>query len=157
MDCRRSNETGGITLERLPSSRGCFICGKDNPIGLKVAFTQTPSGAQATVHPGKEFSGFEGVLQGGVVAGLMDDAMWYAIYAQSGIVTMTAELTVRYKAPVPVATDLIVSAELVEQRRSLRTCRASITLADGSLLAEASGKFMPAPATVAERLQRELC
>lgn len=141
-----------IALERLPTSRGCFVCGQENPIGLRVHFDRTSDGAQASVHPGLAFQGFDGVLQGGVVAGLMDDAMWYAIYGQASAITMTAELTVRYKAPVPADADLRVEARVVEQRRSLYTCAASISGPDGKVLAEASGKFMPAPKALAERL-----
>lgn len=145
-----------MSVERLPSSRGCFVCGKNNPIGLRVEFVQTPQGATTLVNPGKDFEGFGGVLQGGIAAGLLDDAMWYAIFGLTGTVTMTAELTVRYKAPVPVETALTVNGELVAQRRSLYLCNARITLADGTLLAEATGKFLPAPSALAEQLLQEM-
>jgi acyl-coenzyme A thioesterase PaaI-like protein len=143
-----------ISLDRLPSSRGCFVCGTENPIGLKVRFDRTADGVQTAVRPGLHFQGFDGVLQGGVAAGLLDDAMWYAIYAATETLTMTVELTVRYKAPVPVETDLVVTGRLTEQRRKLYTCAAAITGPDGQVLAEAIGKFMPAPRSVAERLMQ---
>lgn len=123
---------------------------------MRARFDRTASGASATLRPGKEFEGFGGVLQGGIVAGLMDDAMWYAIFGLTGKITMTVELTIRYKAPVPVETALTVSGELVEQRRSLYSCRASIRDTDGTVLAEATGKFMPAPEPLVQRLEREL-
>lgn len=94
------------------------------------------------------FQGFDGVLQGGIVAGLMDDAMWYAIFAANGAITMTAEITVRYKAPVPMELALTVNGRMLEQRRKLYACAASITDSDGRLLAEATGKFLNAPRTV---------
>lgn len=143
-------------MERLPTSRGCFVCGKENPIGLRVSFARTPNGVTASVCPPMAFQGFDGLMQGGVAAGLMDDAMWYAIYGTTGKMTMTVELTVRYRAPVPCATDLTVTAQVTEQHRSLYRCAAAITGPDGQLLAEASGKFLPAPAQVAERLAQEL-
>ncbi|MFZ5823284.1 MAG: PaaI family thioesterase [Bacillota bacterium] len=125
-------------------------------MGLKVQFERSDEGVRAQVRPARHFEGFEGVLQGGVVGGLMDDAMWYAIYATNGTVTMTAELTVRYKAPVPVETDLVVSARVVEQRRHLFTCAANIHGPDGQLLAEAAGKFLTAPKELAERLKAQM-
>jgi len=153
----RFRETRGVTsLDRLPTSRGCFVCGKENPIGLRVQFERTAEGVQTAVVPGRNFEGFDGVLQGGVVAGLMDDAMWYAIFGGPGTITMTAELTVRYKAPVPVQTPLIVAGRIVEQRRSLFTCAASITGPDGHLLAEASGKFLTAPQSLIDRLTQSM-
>jgi acyl-coenzyme A thioesterase PaaI-like protein len=143
-----------ISLDRLPSSRGCFVCGTENPIGLKVRFDRTAAGVQTAVRPGLHFQGFDGVLQGGVAAGLLDDAMWYAIFAATETLTMTVELTVRYKAPVPVETDLVVTGRLTEQRRKLYTCAAAITGPDGQVLAEAIGKFMPAPRSMSERLMQ---
>lgn len=121
-------------------------------MGLKVQFERLEPGVRAIVRPARHFQGFDGVLQGGVVGGLMDDAMWYAIYGTAGAVTMTVELTVRYKAPVPVEVELTVSARVVEQRRSLFTCAAAIHDPDGKLLAEGTGKFMTAPKELAERL-----
>lgn len=143
-------------LERLPSSRGCFVCGTENPVGLRVRFDRTPEGVQTVVQPGPNFQGFDGVLQGGVAAGLLDDAMWYAVYGTAGAVTMTVELTVRYKAPVPVDAELMVTGRLLEQRRSLFTCAAAICDLDGKVLAEASGKFMLAPRELAERLSAQM-
>ncbi len=104
----------------------------------------------------ESFQGFDGVVQGGIVAGLMDDAMWYAILSAAGAITMTAELTVRYKAPVPVETELTVTGMVVEQRRVLFTTTAAITGPDGKVLAEATGKFMPAPKALLDRLQSGL-
>jgi acyl-coenzyme A thioesterase PaaI-like protein len=147
---------GGDLLERLPSSRGCFVCGSENPIGLHVHFDKTAEGVQTTVRPGRHFEGFDGVLQGGVVAGLMDDAMWYAIFGHSAAITMTAELTVRYKAPIPVETDLAVTGRVTDQRRSLYTCAAAITGPDGTVLAEAAGKFMLAPRSLTDRLKEQM-
>lgn len=121
-------------------------------MGLKVQFERLEQGVQARVRPARHFEGFDGVLQGGVVGGLMDDAMWYAIYGTTGAVTMTVEMTVRYKAPVPVELELTISARVVEQRRSLFTCAATIHGPDGKLLAEASGKFLTAPRELAQRL-----
>lgn len=108
------------------------------------------------MRPPEHVQGFGGVLQGGVAAGLMDDAMWYAVYGRTGTMTMTAELNVRYKAPVPVESDLTVTARIVEQRRSLFTCEASILGPDGALLAEASGKFLAAPKSLADKLAEEM-
>ncbi|MFZ5818060.1 MAG: PaaI family thioesterase [Bacillota bacterium] len=143
-------------MQPLPTSRHCFICGKENTAGLQVRFHRTPDGVRATVTPARSFEGFDGVLQGGVAAGLMDDAMWYAIFAATGGVTMTAELTVRYKAPVPVEQELTVTGQLVEQRRNLYTCAASLSGPDGRVLAEAVGKFLAAPQELAERLHQQM-
>lgn len=141
-----------MALDRLPTSRGCFVCGKENPVGLRVHFERAADGVRAAVWPARHFEGFDGVLQGGVVAGLLDDAMWYAIFGADGTVTMTVELTVRYRAPVPVETSLVVTGRVAEQRRTVYSCTAAVSGPDGKVLAEATGKFMAAPRELAERL-----
>lgn len=143
-------------LERLPTSRGCIVCGKENPIGLRVQFERTNEGVRTLVRPRIEFQGFDKVLQGGIAAGLLDDAMWYSIFAATGGITMTAELNVRYKAPIPVETDLVISGRVVEQRRQLYRCEAAIAGVDGKVLAEASGKFLTAPRSLTQRLTESM-
>lgn len=132
------------------------MCGKENPIGLKVQFDRAEEGVQTTVRPDARFQGFDGVLQGGIIAGLMDDAMWYAIFALGGAITMTAELTVRFKAPVPVEVPLTVRGRVVEQRRQLYACQASIAGPDGKILAEAVGKFLNAPRSLVDELTQSM-
>lgn len=136
-------------------SRDCVICGRENPVGLKVRFTATEGGVAAQVSAREHFQGFPGVLHGGLVCALMDDAMWWAVYAAHQIVTMTAEITVRYKEPVPVAAELTVRAQVVQARgKRLFTAGSQVIGPDGKLLAEATGKFLAAPPELAAELMR---
>lgn len=139
----------------LPNSRGCFVCGRDNAIGLGLQFTATDAGVYSVITPGHQYEGFPGVLQGGVAAGLMDDAMWYAIFAQ-GPMTMTAEMTVRYKAPVPTGDLIRIEGRVESIRRSLYQTAARILSRDGKVLMEATGKFLPAPASLVEHLMHAM-
>jgi acyl-coenzyme A thioesterase PaaI-like protein len=134
-------------LQELSSS-GCIICGRDNPIGLRAVFQPEANGVSATLVVGKQFRGFDGVLQGGIVAGLLDDAMWWAVMTK-GTLALTAEISVRYKAPVPVGEVIHVTGEVTEQRHRMFYCRARISASDGPVLAEAKAKFLPAPAQMA--------
>lgn len=146
-----------VSLSTLPMSRDCIVCGADNPVGLKVRFEPSPTGVTALVRAQQHFQGFTGVLHGGLVCGLMDDAMWWAVYATHQTVTMTAEITVRYKAPVPVSADLTVQAEVESVRgKRLFATVARVLDAEGKVLAEASGKFMAAPPELAQQLLRTL-
>lgn len=143
-------------LDLLPNASGCFVCGRDNPIGLKLRFTAAEVGVEAKVTPGPEYQGFGGVLHGGVIAALLDDALWYAIYRATGVATMTAELSVRYKRSVPCGEPVTVRGALQENKRGrLFTARGGIFDAAGTLLTEATGSFLAAPPELAERLVRE--
>ena len=68
----------------------CYVCGVDNPVGLRVRFA--PDGAQGSracytaraVH-----AGWDGILHGGVIFALMDEALGWSLYFQN-IVAVTA-------------------------------------------------------------------
>lgn len=126
-------------------SDGCVICGHDNPHGLQMEFQTTREGVRSTVTVPKHFQGFDGVAHGGTVAAILDDAMWWAIFRVRAATTMTAEMKVRYRNPVPIGTPLMVEASLVDHRGRLHHARASIALEgadEGVILAEAEGAYL---------------
>ena len=142
---------------KLPNSRGCFVCGRENSIGLKLQFEKDGDGVSARLTPGRDYQGFGGVLHGGIIAALLDDAMWYAIFAAADCApTMTAGLDVRYKKAAPVEAEVKVYAEVEEARGKLFAVRGVLTGPDGEVLAEGKGKFLKAPKEIADRLLAEL-
>lgn len=133
-------------------SLGCIICGRENPAGARAAFRRTEDGAVTEVAPPVHLQGFNGLLHGGIITGLLDDAMWYAAHFQ-GMFTMTAEIAVRFKKAVPAGRTLRVTARLVARKK--RLAELSAELADavtGEVLAEATGKFLQ----VSEEMRRQL-
>ncbi|MDZ4185386.1 MAG: hotdog domain-containing protein, partial [Desulfuromonadales bacterium] len=63
-------------------------------------------------------------------------------YAAKGLVAhvVTAEITVAYKKPVPLDTELFVSATVVGRRRKIIEVKGQIEI-DGEIYAEASTKM----------------
>jgi acyl-coenzyme A thioesterase PaaI-like protein len=60
-------------MEKQPNSRMCFVCGIDNPIGLKLAFyTQDDGSVMAHFSPRPEHQGYPGYLHGGIATTLLD-------------------------------------------------------------------------------------
>lgn len=75
----------------------CFACGSDNPHGLRLKFHVGPEGtAAASLVLGPEWEGPRGIVHGGIVSTLLDEAMAKAV-AATGCKTMTAELRVRFR------------------------------------------------------------
>jgi uncharacterized protein (TIGR00369 family) len=126
-----------------PADNPCLICGPDNPIGLHVKWTMTPPSAAATVVVPDGFQGWRGVAHGGLVAALLDEAMWYAVYGATGVSGFTVELRSRYHRPVPVGVPLQVRGEAGATRHRVTEATASVSDADGHVLASAQGRFMP--------------
>ena len=84
-----------------------------------------------------------GLVHGGLVAAALDEACgllatWYRFPA------VTARIFVRYRVPVPINTELLVRAQLVDERG--RRLHVNGSLTDGSeVLAEARAAFLHVP------------
>lgn len=126
---------------RLDVDKFCFVCGPENPEGLKAVFEAADGKATGTFLSRPEHQGYTGVSHGGIIAALLDEAMVYAA-TSLGHWSATAELTVRYSKPASTEQTLTVTAEVTEQKRRLVHCRAELRDAGGTLLASATGKLM---------------
>lgn len=119
----------------------CYVCGPENPEGLRGTFECADGKATGRFVPRKEHQGYTGVSHGGILAALLDEAMVYAAVTLGRWVA-TAEMTVRYNKPAPTGQPLTIRAEVTGQRRRLVECRAELFSEDGTLLASATGKLM---------------
>jgi len=113
----------------------CFACGQDNPIGLKLKFSWDGKTATAEFTPTEFHQGWQGVLHGGIISTILDEAMSYVAYFQ-GIDTITAKSEVRFKQPVPTQKPLLISATTAKRTRKLLETRATLSLKDGTEVAE---------------------
>jgi len=126
--------------ERSRARRGCFGCGDLNSKGLKLAFRLEDGVAVAEFDPDPEHQGYPGLMHGGLVATILDEAMGWAIYGK-GIWAMTARMQVRFRQSVPLDRRLRVSARVTNQRHRLLQARAELHDDGGTLLAEGEGSF----------------
>jgi acyl-coenzyme A thioesterase PaaI-like protein len=127
--------------ERRRAARGCFGCGDLNPKGLKLAFRIEDGAAVAEFDPDPHSQGYPGLMHGGVVAAVLDEAMGWAIYGQ-GIWAMTARMQMRFRQSVLLSRRLRVTARVTNQRHGLVEARAELRDASGALLAEGEGAFL---------------
>jgi uncharacterized protein (TIGR00369 family) len=127
--------------ERRRARRGCFGCGDLNPNGLKLAFRLEGGVAVAEFDPDPQHQGYPGLMHGGLVATILDEAMGWAIYGR-GIWAMTARMQVRFRRSVPLDRRLRVSAHVTNQRQRLLQARAELRDEGGTLLAEGEGAFL---------------
>ena len=127
--------------ERRRVASGCFGCGDLNPKGLKLAFSQVDGAAVAEFDPDPHHRGYPGLMHGGLVATILDEAMGWAVYGE-GVWTMTARMQVRFRRPVPLAGRLRVAARVTKQRSRLVEARAELWDDSGTLLAESEGAFL---------------
>jgi acyl-coenzyme A thioesterase PaaI-like protein len=123
-------------------SNGCFACGQENAIGLKLVFERHPHGeVLATWIPAETHEGWPGVVHGGLLSTVLDEAMSHAVIA-AGLRAMTAELRVRFRSPVPPGRPLSLKGWIVQRAKRLVEAEASISDAGGVEYAHGWGRFL---------------
>ncbi len=125
-------------LEKQPGSKTCFVCGRDNPAGLKLDFfTIGPGQTRADLNIPNHYEGYPGVVHGGIIAAILDECGGRAQMTEPGRFMVTAQLDVRYRKPVPSETLLVVFGTAGERRGRVSHAKSEIQDLDGSVLAEA--------------------
>ncbi len=131
----------------LPWSDGCFVCGEKNPAGLGLRFEVDGEGT-VVVDPlviPPVFEGYPGHVHGGVITAVLDESAGWACTVASGRLLFTVEITVRFRKPVPGGTPLVLEARCLESGRRISRGRSEIRDRDGTVLAEAEGRFVRVP------------
>ena len=124
-----------IPVDTEKGYRLCFGCGRDNPIGLKLSFQWDGKTARAEFTPTKFYQGWSGLVHGGIIMSILDEAMAYAALFE-GMNCVTAKMQVNLKRPASIDEPLIITASTVKKTRKLVEAKATISLADGTLIAE---------------------
>src|ERR1035437_7630859 len=127
----------------------CLVCSQSNPLGLGLDFTVHDDGSVSASFLGHSaLEGFQGFLNGGMIASLLDGAMTNCLFAR-GHVAMTAELKVRYRKPVLIGQEMTLRAWITRSQPPLHLLEAELKQED-CIKAIASAKFM-------ERNERANC
>ena len=127
------------TKQKFETADNCFVCGGNNPGGLRLRFEidRQKQTLKTTFVAGPVFQGYDGVVHGGILSTLLDEAMAKLAY-ELGYNAVTASLEIRFKRPAPILKPLSVFGEITEARGRLVKARASILGEDGAILAVAT-------------------
>ncbi len=129
-----------VVLNNTDLNEGlCFGCGHNNPIGLKMNFTRDGDTLRAEFTPDKLYQGWPGLVHGGIINCLLDEAMSNAAYAE-GITCLTAIMTTRLRQPVEVEVPLVITAQVTRNRKKLIETTGKVCLKDGTVIAESTAK-----------------
>lgn len=131
--------------------RWCYGCGDRNPEGLHIGFEIEGRRVEGRFRPRETHQGWPGLAHGGVAAAALDEAMGWAMYA-TGAWAMTARMEVKYRRPLPLGEELLVSAEVTRDRGRRLEAEANVRTLSGEVLAEAAGLFLRVPAERAREL-----
>jgi len=126
----------------LGTATRCFACGPENPVGLRIAFSVEDGVCRGRFTPGEFHVGYNDTVHGGIVFSALDDVMANLLYLQ-GIKAYTAKCEIRYRRALRVGETLLLSGQIVQQRRRLVTVRGEARLqGSDELVAETEASFM---------------
>ena len=128
-----------VTLDTDLNEGFCFGCGQNNPMGLKLQFTHNGDTIQAEFTPDKMHQGWPGLLHGGILGCLLDEAMSNIAYA-TGNTCLTASIELRLRQPVKVEVPLVVTAWITRHRKKLIETAGKVCLKDGTVIAESAAE-----------------
>jgi uncharacterized protein (TIGR00369 family) len=142
--------------QMLPYYRQCFVCGETRLGRLGVRFKVVNGTVRATFTPTEKHVGFPGIVHGGIITALLDEAMVWAIYAATGQFALSAEITVRFLKPLPVGQTVEIVGYLVRKQRRIWEVASEIHDEQAIIYARAWGRFVPAPSEESEQWQSAL-
>jgi len=134
-----------------------MVCGADNDFGLHARFFVLEAGtdeaapsavaAQAELlgvfTPAPHHQSYPGRLHGGISTAILDETIGRAILiAQPDVWGVTAEFTVRFRAPVPLEGEVRALARITRDTRRLFEGTGEIVLDDGTVAVEARGRYV---------------
>jgi len=121
----------------------CFVCGPDNPLGLKIPFKVDRAGKKIWCEfvPGPEYQGFQGITHGGIITTLLDEAMVKLAF-ELGISAVTAWIEVRFIAPLFSGEKIGVQANIEKDGKKLIEAVAEAATMDGKTIARAKAKLI---------------
>ncbi len=129
----------------LSDNKKCFVCGIDNSFGLKLSFCDRSagSGVETVFTPDERYQGWEGIVHGGIIATLLDEAMAKAALSR-GLNVVTAEINIRFKKPAHVMEKIICTGEIETVKKKIVNAKAKVIDPQGKILATATSKMFVA-------------
>ena len=129
-------------MTELRDTSNCYVCGQENPAGLRVCFEVDRNARTITGRftPRVEHEGWQGIVHGGILAALLDEAM-VKLSAYVGSPAVSAEITVRFKAPAAAGDQLAITGRIVKESGRLIEAEAEVTRGP-VVIGEAKGKLL---------------
>jgi acyl-coenzyme A thioesterase PaaI-like protein len=128
-----------------------FVHGLRNPHGLHLQYHLAGDRVVTTWVAGDEHAGFPGFVHGGLIAAVLDDAMGRCSVLHRRWV-VTGRMETRFRDAAPIGAALSVEGWITRLTRRVMTAEALMTLEDGSVVAGATGTYLPIPAALLERM-----
>lgn len=132
---------------RVLNDYRCFGCSPHNPVGLGLQFAEHPDGIVTRFCLDRGYESYPGVVHGGLLGVVCDEAMGNLIVLRTGLVAFTTGMRMRYLQPVLVGETCSCVASLGASGSggAVTSTRAEIFNSAGELAATCSGTYRQVP------------
>ena len=127
-------------MDRIITTKMCFGCGSENPVGLHLDIKSGQGAAAAEWTVTENYVGWDDTLHGGILALIADEVMGHVVDLRREKI-VTAHLEMDFLAPIRLGDTLRCEAKKSSTgRRSVKT-EALITV-NGETAAKSSGVYV---------------
>jgi uncharacterized protein (TIGR00369 family) len=83
----------------LPGYKKCFFCGPaTGGLALELHYQEKRAFCEFEAH--EKFQGFDGMLHGGIVTGILDEVMWWTLVMEKKVICATSKIEAQFKKPI---------------------------------------------------------
>jgi uncharacterized protein (TIGR00369 family) len=126
--------------ELLPGYKKCFFCGPATG-GLALKLQRFAGTVFCEFTADDRFQGYDGMLHGGIVTGILDEVMWWTLFVETRVITATSKIEVEFRRPVICGESYRASGKLLSTARNTHCLSGVIEDAKGHACARATGCF----------------
>jgi acyl-coenzyme A thioesterase PaaI-like protein len=138
-----------VTTSQMPTSQiivpkprsNCFGCSPLNPSGLQLQFSRDAGEVTAEIQLDKRFESYPGVIHGGIVATVLDEAMGTVVRSEDDVPALTLSMRVRYSGVVRSGEWYRVLGRVISQQDREFKVEARLTDAGKRLVAYGEALF----------------
>ncbi|UCC99313.1 MAG: PaaI family thioesterase [Phycisphaerales bacterium] len=146
-------------MTRQPTSRTCFVCGRENSHGLKMVWDNDLDSNQveALITIAEHFNGYPGIAHGGIVAAILDETAGRAVMLNGNFdnLFVTLRLNLTYRRPTPTNTCLKAVGWLEHQGHRGMKVAAKLLLPDGTVTTECKATVVRPTGEIAQSWEPE--
>jgi uncharacterized protein (TIGR00369 family) len=124
----------------LPGYKKCFFCGPaTGGLGLELRYTDGEASCEFTASD--KFQGYDGMLHGGIITGVLDEVMWWTLFMETRQMCATSKIEIEFKRPILCGKTYRASATFLQKTRKIYYLSGLIKDETGKLCARGSASF----------------
>jgi len=124
----------------LPGYKKCFFCGPaTGGLGLEIEYDDGKASCEFTAH--EKYQGYDGMLHGGIVTGILDEVMWWTLFMETKKICATWKIEAEFKRPILCGKMYHASGQFVSSTHNTYYLSATIKDDAGKLCAQGNASF----------------